>query len=319
MRYARLNTLIFQFCILLVACTIWAQDDSNFIDISGPYLGQPSPGTDPVLFAPDILPVDGIQHCFPAFSPDGEEVYWMKVEFEDERPRGEIWFMEAVGDRWTVPAVASFSGEYNDHSPVFSFDGNRLYFASNRPGGVGRGKNIWFVERTDTNWGKPVNLGSPPNSENGASQISFTRSGSVYFISTFEGTQWGTAIYKSSFADGEYQEPEVIDSPIMTEHADVYPCISPDESFLIFGSSRPGTQSTETDLYISFRNPDGTWAQPIHMNERINNGMTVSFSFVTHDSRYLFFNRFDSTGTDKFYWVNAGIIDEHRPDADSMQ
>jgi hypothetical protein len=79
-----MTTLISQFCMLLVACSAWAQDDSSLVDISGPYLGQPSPGSDPLLFAPDILPVDGIQHCFPAFSPDGEQVYWVNAGIVDE-------------------------------------------------------------------------------------------------------------------------------------------------------------------------------------------------------------------------------------------
>jgi D-alanyl-D-alanine carboxypeptidase len=279
--------------------------------LSGPYLGQPPPGAQPSLFAPEALPVNGIQHCFPAFAPNGREVYWMLVEFDDDSPRGQIWFMREVDGIWSKPELAPFSGEFDDHAPVFSLDGQRLYFASTRPGGFGNSKNLWYVEKTNAGWSDPRNLGSPPNTEIGATQATFTAGGSVYFLGRREGTQWETGIYRCRFSDGKYLPPEPLEPPITTLHADVYPFIAPDESYLLFGSSRPGANSTETDLYISLRNADDTWSEPIQLDKSINNGKTVSFSCVTHDGKYLFFNRFDDDGTDKFYWVDAGILDKY--------
>ncbi|UCE25192.1 MAG: PD40 domain-containing protein [Candidatus Zixiibacteriota bacterium] len=302
--------------LMWIATSVVAQDEAKVEKewpvLSGEYLGQPPPGSQPVLFAEGIIPVDGIQHCFPAFSPDGKEVYWMTVAFENDKPRGEIWFTHEVDGRWTKPAIASFSGEYNDHAPVFSPDGLRLYFASSRPGGVGTRKNIWFVERDGAGWSEPRHLGSPPNTDVGVSQSTFTSDGTVYFVGAFEGTTWNTAIYRSRLVDGQYQQPELLGEPIRTTHADTYPFIAHDESYLLFGSSRPGANSVETDLYICFRNADDSWGEPTHMDQSINNGKSVSFSFVTYDGKYLFFDRFDEDGTDKFFWVDAAVIEKYR-------
>jgi hypothetical protein len=133
----------------------------------------------------------------------------MTVDMSGENPRGQIMFMAELDGRWTAPMMVPFSGEYNDHAPVFSPDGKRLYFASSRPGGNDKGKNLWYVEKTESGWSEPIHMGYPPNFEDsGASQPSFTEDGTVYFIGSFEGMTWNVGIYRSRFVDGKYLPPE---------------------------------------------------------------------------------------------------------------
>ena len=299
------------FCLAIVISSVSINAEGNDMEqLSGQYLGLTPPGIEPELFASGIISTDGAQHCFPAISPDGKEIYWMQIIFENKRPRGEIHYMEEIDGSWTKPEVAAFSGIYNDQAPVFSHNGNRLYFSSSRPGGFGQKTNIWFIEKIDSKCSEPQNLGSPPNTDVGATQPSFTLDGSVYFVGSYDSTQWKTAIYRSRYINGQYQKPELLDYPIRTEFADIYPYIAPDESFLIFGSTRPGGNSVESDLYLSFRDSSDNWSNPIHLDKSINNGKSVSFPFITHDGKYLLFNRFDD-GTDKFHWVDAKIIQKY--------
>jgi len=234
-----------------------AENSSKFIERDSPYFGQKPPGMISERFAKGIIPVDGVQHCFLTFSPDGKEVFWMNVDLSGEKPKGEIMFMAVINGKWTEPALAPFSGTYNDHAPFFSHDGYRLYFSSTRPGGTENCKNIWYVERIKKGWSKPVWLGSPPNSKLGATQATFTHDGTVYFVGRMDSVQWNSGIYRSKFVNGKYQKPEALSNLINTEHADVYPFIASDESFLLFGSTRPGAKSDETDLYIAFRAENG--------------------------------------------------------------
>ena len=57
-----------------------AADTNVFPELSGAYLGQTPPGLEAVRFAPGIIPIEDIEHCFPAFSSDGKEVYWMTMK-----------------------------------------------------------------------------------------------------------------------------------------------------------------------------------------------------------------------------------------------
>lgn len=296
------------------ACAAPGTSDTPFPRVSGPYLGQEPPGREPELFAPGIMPTGGVQHCAPAFAPDGREVYWLEVDTSAVRPKGTIWRMREIDGFWHPPEVAPFSGEYNDHAPVFSQDGRRIYFASSRPGGIEGCRSIWYVERSDTSLSDPVFLGSPPNTEACATQPTFCQDGTVYFVGRYSEGQWGVGIYRSRLVDGEYQPPALLGPAINTKYADSYPFIAPDEGYLLFGSSRPGAASVETDLFISRRSEDGDFEEPVHLDESINNGMVVSFSCVTHDGKYLFFRRFDGASedaTDLYYWVDAKVLEPY--------
>ncbi len=308
-----IGALILAVTIYLVApCGSAAQDrqgSSAFPEISGPYLGQHPPGAMPEPLAPGILPTEGIQHCHPTFSPDGTEVYWATIDGETRRSR--IYFMEERDGQWTAPEEASFSGQGHDLAPSFSPDGRRLYFASVRPDGCGR-VDLYFVEQTTSGWSAPVNAGSPPNSENSETQPSITATGTIYYVSAMDSVQWNRGIFSSRWADGDYQAPEALPAAINTAHADAYPFIAPDESYLLFASGRPGLNEVETELYISFRRADGGWSEARNMGPEINNGFSASFPCVTLDGKYLIFNRFDESGTDAFFWMNAGIIESLR-------
>ncbi len=95
---------------------------------------------------------------------------------------------------WSVPVNlgTSVNSTYREVTPHLSFDKKRLYFASNRPGGIG-GMDIYFVERLDTlswtNWSNTRIFVSPINTQYDDSQPYFnTETGYIYFSSKRDGT-----------------------------------------------------------------------------------------------------------------------------------
>jgi hypothetical protein len=308
-RHILIAISVFVFTQVLSVATAFSHESDNTSVPVGPYLGQTSPGSTPELFAPEIIPLNRIMHSSPTFSPDGNYMFW-SVIFREER-RAQIMYMKAVSDGWTLPAVAPFSGIDSDANPCFSPDGNRLYFASSRSGGSGRG-DIWYVTRTDQGWSDPVNLGSPPNGSGSEGQPCVTADGSLFFISAMDSVEWNRGIYQCRKEGNTFMERVALPSVINTSDADAYPFIAPDQSYLLFCSGRPGCNSVETDMYVSFRKLDGEWGVPVQMGPEINNGNTVSFPRVTSDGKYLFFRRF-SDGNDPFFWVETSVLGNLRP------
>ena len=123
--------------------------------------------------------------------------------------------------------------------------------------------------------------------------------------------QWiNLGIYRAELVNGEYAKPEVLPPSINTLKGirNWTPYIAPDESYLIFCSTRGLPASDQGDLYICFRRPDGSWTDPVSLGEPINSTEMERFPAVSPDGKYLFFTR-DTPGHDEdVYWVSAGII-----------
>lgn len=68
----------------------------------------------------------------------------------------------------------------------------------------------------------------------------------------------------------------------------------------------------DSDLYISFRNEDGSWGKGINMGDTINTEIEEGYASITPDGKYLFFNRFPERGKADIYWVDARIIETLR-------
>jgi hypothetical protein len=165
---------------------------------------------------------------------------------------------ELVGPPISTPA--------NELYPVFGADGS-LYFNSDRAGGLSRRlPGMFFTDLyrsprlPDGNFGEPVNLGPPINSEYGTGDFS----------------------------------------------------LAPDESYMVISLRRPENLG-KGDLHVSFRNPDGTWGQPVSLGDKINTEHHELCPMVTPDGKYLFFSRLigenweTATGGD-IYWVDISVI-----------
>lgn len=93
---------------------------------------------------------------------------------------------------WSTPdLIEALDGAWNAMAPFIGPDGRSLYFASDRPGGLG-GMDIWMSRRHGAGWlewSEPENLGSGVNSELDETSLSVDASGGFAFLSAGGGTQ----------------------------------------------------------------------------------------------------------------------------------
>ncbi|MCP4664189.1 MAG: DUF4440 domain-containing protein, partial [bacterium] len=283
------------------------------------YLGQAPPGHTAERFAPGVVSTEAIEFA-PAFAPDATELYFTRF---DASFRGILMVMKREGDGWTAPQPAPFSGRYADGSSSFSPDGKRLFFQSKRPAaGTDEPREhfaLWVVERTEAGWSEPRDLVLPVESLAGEWNPSVTADGTVYFNATYSEETGGEGIFLSRLENGRYTMPERVgDSVTAAGTVEVEPCIAPDESFLIFYSAgradNLSPQGNSGDLYIRFRNSDGTWTPARNLGERVNSTAEENWPRLSPDGGYLFFssNRASENGFPDIYWINAQIIEELR-------
>jgi hypothetical protein len=103
-----------------------------------------------------------------------EGVYTLKIYVKTKDSTGNF-----VGEKF----MAFESEKYSYCHPAMSLDGNRLYFASNMPGGFG-GMDLYVVRRlNDTAWTQPINLGPRVNTNKNEIFPYIADSGAFYFSS----------------------------------------------------------------------------------------------------------------------------------------
>ncbi|MGB5896474.1 MAG: hypothetical protein WBG58_20040, partial [Ignavibacteriaceae bacterium] len=272
-----------------------------------PYFGQDPPGMQPVKFPPASLLAndDWFWHGSPIFSPDLMEMYWGKYTIYPTSQRIELAFVEVEDTQWTQMQNPPFADlNYGENNPYYSESGDTLYFISHRPGGF-----IFYVTRTPIGWSQPLplNIPLPPNSGTGW-QFSMTSDKTIYFEIWANNGSTPPDIYRTSYVSGQYTMPENIGMPVNTSGNEFNPFIDPDERFLIFLSNRPGGYGFH-DIYISSRNLDRTWNDPINLGPDINSDQDDAAPYISPDGLYFFFNAW-KTGDLGYnpYWVDAQVV-----------
>ena len=282
----------------------YAQSRQDNKSLRGDYLGEVPPGRIPKIFAPNLLSTNDL-HSSLYFSPDGKEMYYTRLPSGGDLSG--VFCRKQVDGKWVE--VETIPNTENSLTPFLSHDGERLFLS--------KPTRLHVMKRTTAGWGEPIDLGDEINFQKRQDGISEAISGNIYYTSMF-GQNDGTYIAK--YSGDEYLKPEKIKFGLADDPATGYPYIAPDESYLILSSRVAGGYGA-SDLYIMFKNADGTWKQAINMGKTINTKDCESFPSVTPDGKYLFFNSNSISEVNSIvpghfycniYWVDAQIIEELR-------
>jgi hypothetical protein len=271
--------------------------------MSGPYLGETPPGRTPKVFARGVISVNGtIEHSL-SLSPKGDELFFARGS---GWPNTKIMHMKKHGDEWSLPELASFLKGGWGTQPVFSPDGRYLYFS----GSLGKPDiehySLWRVKKEGDGWSEPENVvdkGGKPFME---FHPSVARDYSIYFLYWDFARQIGD-LYVSRLVDGKYADPVILGPPVSTEYNEVRPTVDTDGRYLLFESNRPGGYG-DTDIYITYRNADGTWSSPQNLGPSVNTASIDDTPNISPDGKYWFYSK-DSD----IWWREAPVLpDAHK-------
>ena len=267
-------------------------------EAGGPDLGETPPETEAVVFAPGKVSIQGRYEYALSIHPAGDRLIFT-VEVPD---KGASVHGSSIQDgSWTKPRPIELTGgaKTNEMEAFFAPDGKRVFFA---PFCKGMDVRIWSAEVTPTGFQNPQPLGEP-----------VSRDPSFYPVQAADGTLYYTnlahrAVYRANLEDGKVlsAEPAGLDRG---GHA--FP--SPDGSFILFDSASPDSKE-QRDIYVAFRNDDGSWTMPQPLGATVNTEHSETCPSLSPDGRFLFFSRYNEPGElSNIYWVSSEVIDVVAP------
>ena len=275
--------------ILTMSSKSYSQDE--FPVLKGPYMGQTPPGMMAEPFAPGIISREGWE-LEGMFAPGMKEFYFT-----------------TKGGKYIRPTVIGFRQQNNiwkkyieftrDGEVVLSPDGKRMHMAEG------------YKDRMGDGWSERKSLGPMFEREDwGIMRLSASAKGTY----VFDDYKSNDVIRISTLKDGKRQAPTQMGPVVNTGKWTAHPFIAPDESYLIWDSEREGGYGA-SDIYISFRQKDGSWGPAINMGDKVNSDKWDAYASVTPDGKYILFNRGIDEDNDNvdIYWVDAKIIENLRP------
>ena len=226
-------------------------------------------------------------------SRDGNEAY-----LSIQSPTGDlsvIVLITNIKGAWTEPVLTSFSGKYSDLEPFLTPDGLRLYFASNRPvsnlDNNPKDFDIWGVERKslDDEWGDPIRLPEPVNSNADEFYPSVARNNNLYFTSDREGSLGKDDIFCATWDANRYIKVAQLGTSVNTEGYEFNAYVEANEKFIIFSGYNREDGLGSGDLYISYRNEDNQWTPAVNLGPEVNSKYMDYCPYFHPDSKTLYF------------------------------
>lgn len=140
------------------------------------------------------------------FSPDGRTMIFARGNSGKRKGTRDVnlYISRYQRGEWTQPEIMSISDpEAWDSTPAFSRDGKTLYFASNRPGGIG-GIDLYSA-RVDNRgrWSSVRNMGDVINTPGNEMFPYVTDDGKLYFSSDGHPSMGALDIFVATRNDGE--------------------------------------------------------------------------------------------------------------------
>jgi hypothetical protein len=195
---------------------------------------------------------------------------------------------------------------YHESGPSISVDGHLMFFASDRPGGLG-GNDLYVSWRQQTHddfgWESAENPGSAVNTSANESSPEFVTGDAIggralYFDSNRPGgfgpftdespAHPGNDIYVSALGPDGTLGPPVLIEEVSSIYADRFPAVSRDGRELYLTSNRPGGMGL-LDLWVATRtSPAGPWSTPVNVTEA-NSAANDAAPALSFDMMTLYF------------------------------
>ena len=197
----------------------------------------------------------------PFMNKNFSTMYFTRCPNHKKRESGcQVMKSTRTGSAWSEPIAVEIktidSLDVIGH-PTLSSDELKLFFASERRGGIG-GKDLWIAERENTSekFGRPRNLGVIINTEGDELYPYMRNDSTLYFASNGHGGMGGLDIFVTTLDSlGEWTTPVNLKSPINSIGNDYGITFHPSEERGFFISNRDVKNGLDDDIYYFIEPP----------------------------------------------------------------
>lgn len=263
-----------------------------------------------------------------AFSDYGSAYYGTKLIFISSRDKGSFgqkkhkWTNQYFTNMYsaettpegTLEAPEKFAkninSKFHEATPVFTKDGNIMYFTRNNFNGGKKGKDankitllkIYKATLSENRWQKATELSFNSDTYSTAHPMLSPDEKTLYFASDMPGTKGQSDLWKVSInGDGTFGTPVNLGDAINTEGKETFPLVTEENELYFATDGHPGLGGL--DIFMARMNPDGSFQAPINIGAPANSPQDDFAYLIDTKTRkgFLSSNREGGKGFDDIY------------------
>jgi hypothetical protein len=253
------------------------------------------------------------------FIPGALIIIFSSALFAQEELEGVFEQVKTGVENRAVNLEEAVNSPAADFGPIISADGNRLFFTSDRPGGLG-GQDFWVSERIRGQWTEARNIGAPVNTAEDEGPDSFSIfEDALYFTACNRADGYGACdLYMTRETRTGWSRPTNLGPKINSKYNEANASVSSNGEILIFASDRPGG-SGDYDLWMARRKTSGLgrkrFCKPENLGPGVNTPEWEGVGFLHSDNQTLYFSSTGRGGSGKADIFCSRLKDEEWAEA----
>jgi len=241
----------------------------------------------------------------PVLHPNQNQLYFTSrrpIEEKDKRIEEDykyfenIFVSEQAGELWKIATLVEdrIDSKNNESVLAFSSDGNTIYVYN----GKEDGGEILVSELKEGGWRSPRKVPGKISSKYAETTMTISKDGKEMFLVSdrAESTLGGMDIYYSVLNDNDkWSEPFNLGPKINTPFNEEGVFLSPKGNKLYF-SSKGHNSMGGYDVFVTERDADGTWGDPVNLGYPINTPNDEAFFKIEENEKQAYYSSIRENG-----------------------